>query len=664
MTKDEAVSRVRELRNLLDEANKQYYDQAQPVISDRQYDMYMQELVGLEETFGLHDPASPSLRVGESISSAFPTVGHPQAMLSLANTYNEHELREFDRRVRDQLGSRSFTYFVELKFDGMALRLRYENGILKLAATRGNGRQGDEITQNVRTLRDIPLKLSSNTWPEVVEVRGEAYMEREAFARFNAQRQENGEAAFANPRNATAGSLKLLDSSLTARRPIRFFCYDLIIEQQTDATHHQRMQMLEEWGLRVCEQRWMCQTIDEVLEVIDSLEHTRKDLPYDTDGVVVKINEDRYREELGYTAKAPKWAIAYKFEAEQATTTIRDITLQVGRLGTITPVAELEPVLLAGTTVKRASLHNQDEITRKDIRIGDLVVIEKAGEIIPQVVQVAEPDRSGRTEPYVIPSECPACQSQLVQYPGEVALRCVNPECPPQVRIRIEHFAARDAMDIDGMGEAVIDQLVAANLIHNYADLYQLTIDDLLPLDRMAQKSARNLVNAIQESKNKPFDRLLFGLGIRFVGSTVARDLAEAFSTMDALMQASEDEIADVHGIGVKIAASVRDFMERAENRQIIEKLRDSGLKFSLEKQETHSDSLKECTFVITGTLPTLSRKDAAELIEAHAGKVTGSVSKNTTYVLAGESAGSKLDKAQKLGIKILSEEDLLSMIS
>jgi len=664
MTKDEAVSRVCELRNLLDEANKQYYDQAQPVISDRQYDTYMQELIGLEDAYGLHDPASPSRRVGESISEAFTTVEHPRAMLSLANTYNEQELREFDRRVKDLLGSRPFTYFVELKFDGMALRLRYENGVLQLAATRGNGRQGDDITQNVRTLRDIPLKLSTDNWPEIVEVRGEAYMEREAFARFNAQRQENGEAAFANPRNATAGSLKLLDSSLTARRPIRFFCYDLILDHETDSTHQQRMQMLEEWGLRVCSQRWTCQTIDDVLKIIQSLEHTRKDLPYDTDGVVVKVNEDRYREELGYTAKAPKWAIAYKFEAEQATTTIRDITLQVGRLGTITPVAELEPVLLAGTTVKRASLHNQDEITRKDIRIGDRVIIEKAGEIIPQVVQVASPDDPGRSQPYVIPLQCPACQSELVQSPGEVALRCVNPECPPQVRIRIEHFASRDAMDIDGMGEAVIDQLVGANLIHNYADLYKLTVEDLLPLDRMAQKSAQNLIHAIQQSKNKPFDRLLFGLGIRFVGSTVARDLADAYSTMDALMQASEDQIADVHGIGVKIAASVRDFMDRPENQRIIEQLRDSGLRLHHEKQEVHSNSLEGCTFVITGTLPSLSRKEAAELIQAHAGSVTGSVSKNTTYVLAGESAGSKLDKAQKLGIKVVSEEDLKSMIS
>jgi len=664
MTKDEAVSRVCELRNLLDEANKQYYDQAQPVISDRQYDTYMQELMGLEDAYGLHDPASPSRRVGESISEAFTTVEHPRAMLSLANTYNEQELREFDRRVKDLLGSRPFTYFVELKFDGMALRLRYENGVLKLAATRGNGRQGDDITQNVRTLRDIPLKLSTDNWPEIVEVRGEAYMEREAFARFNAQRQENGEAAFANPRNATAGSLKLLDSSLTARRPIRFFCYDLILDQEKDSTHLQRMQMLEQWGLRVCSHRWTCQTIEDVLKIIQSLEHTRKDLPYDTDGVVVKVNEDRYREELGYTAKAPKWAIAYKFEAEQATTTIRDITLQVGRLGTITPVAELEPVLLAGTTVKRASLHNQDEITRKDIRIGDRVIIEKAGEIIPQVVQVASPDDPGRSQPYVIPLQCPACQSELVQSPGEVALRCVNPECPPQVRIRIEHFASRDAMDIDGMGEAVIDQLVGANLIHNYADLYKLTVEDLLPLDRMAQKSAQNLIHAIQQSKNKPFDRLLFGLGIRFVGSTVARDLADAYSTMDALMQASEDQIADVHGIGVKIAASVRDFMDRPENQRIIEQLRDSGLKLHHEKQEVHSNSLEGCTFVITGTLPSLSRKEAAELIQAHAGSVTGSVSKNTTYVLAGESAGSKLDKAQKLGIKVVSEEDLKSMIS
>ena len=583
-------------------------------------------------------------------------------MLSLGNTYNEQELRDFDRRTRDALGAKPFSYFVELKFDGMALRLRYENGRLVLGATRGNGKKGDDITANVRTLRDIPLQLEG-TYPEVVEVRGEAYMEHKAFARFNNVRQENGEAAFANPRNATAGSLKMQDSSMVAKRPIRFFAYDLLIDEDLDATHAERMDMLIDWKLRVCEKRWRCNDVGEVLEVIAKIQSERKLLPYDTDGVVIKVNEDRFREELGYTAKAPKWAIAYKFEAEQAQTVINDITLQVGRLGTITPVAELTPVLLAGTTVKRASLHNEDEIQRKDIRIGDTVLIEKAGEIIPQVVQVVDQRSAGRGEPFRMPSDCPACAAKLIRYDGEVAWRCINPLCPPQVRIKIEHFASRDAMDIDGMGEAIVDQLVSAGLIKTYADLYRLEIHNLVELDRMAQKSAKNLISSIEKSKQQPVERVLFGLGIRFVGVTVAKDLMQAFGSIKELSQATTDDIASVHGMGVRIAESVYEFFARPENITILERLNEYGLQLHAVKQETLGNSLLEKTVVLTGTLPTLSRKDASDLIEKYGGKVTGSVSKNTSYVLAGESAGSKLDKAAKLGIPILNEEDFFRMI-
>lgn len=660
MTHQEAEIRVAKLRIELNEANRLYYDLASPTLSDREFDRLMEELIALENEFGLLDPASPSVRVGGGISKLFDVVEHPVAMLSLMNTYNEQELREFDRRTRDILGSKNFSYFVELKFDGMALRLRYESGRLVLGATRGNGRKGDDITSNVRTLRDIPLQLSGE-YPEIFEVRGEAYMEHEAFARFNETRQENGDAAFANPRNATAGSLKMQDSSIVAKRPIRFFAYDLLTDKSS--THSSRMDNLIEWGHRVCEHRWNCKNIDEVLELVQKMDRERKQLPYDTDGMVIKVNEDIYREELGYTAKAPKWAIAYKFEAEQAETVINDITLQVGRLGTITPVAELEPVLLAGTTVKRASLHNEDEILRKDIRIGDHVIIEKAGEIIPQVVQVVNINAGNRGAVFSMPESCPSCSSKLIRYDGEVALRCVNPTCPPQVRIKIEHFSSRDAMDIDGLGEALTDQLVTAGLVSTYADLYTLTVDAIIDLDRMAQKSADNLINAIQNSKTQPFERVLYALGIRFVGVTVAKDLARAFGSMHALADASAEKIASVHGIGDKIALSVRAFFDQDENKALIMRLDEYGLQMKAESTQSLGNSLEGKTFVLTGTLPTLSRKDASDLIEKYGGKVTGSVSKNTSFVLAGEAAGSKLDKAGKLGVNVINEADFFRMI-
>ena len=661
MNRETAQARVAKLRARLEEANRMYYDYARPVMSDREFDRLMEELTELEHAFDLHDMSSPSVRVGGGLSKQFEVVTHPSAMLSLGNTYNEQELRDFDRRTRQALGEEPFSYFVELKFDGMALRLRYEQGKLVLGATRGNGIQGDDITVNVRTIRDIPLALNP-PFSEVVEIRGEAFMEHDAFTRFNESRTDQGEPAFANPRNATAGSLKLQDSALVAKRPIRFFAYDLL-QDSTQSTHAERMYALTQMGHRVCEHRWHCADIDEVLKIIHQLSSLRHTLPYDTDGVVIKVNEDRFREELGYTAKAPKWAIAYKFESEQAETVVNEITLQVGRLGTITPVAELEPVLLAGTTVKRASLHNEDEIKRKDIRVGDRVIIEKAGEIIPQVVHVVNTENPHRGQPYVMQTNCPACSSTLTRYEGEVAWRCVNPACPPQVRSKIEHFASRGAMDIDGLGEAVVDQLVSSNLVHTYADLYQLTHEQVVALERMADKSASNLIAAIHDSKKQPVERVLFGMGIRFVGITVAKELCAAFGSISALAEATSEEIAAVHGIGVKIAESVTDFFKRDENLDLLNRLKQSGLQMEAERQEALGDALVGKVFVLTGTLPTLGRKEAAELIEQYGGKVSGSVSKNTSYVLAGEAAGSKLDKAEKLGITVLNEDDFFRMI-
>ncbi|HBZ38271.1 MAG TPA: DNA ligase [Balneola sp.] len=664
MNKDQAQKRVKELKDLLREANKAYYNDAQPFMSDKEFDEKLKELEALENEFDIHDPNSPTKRVGGETSSTFDTVQHPVPLLSLDNTYNEEELNDFDKRVQKNLEHSNYEYLVELKFDGASLRLRYENGELVLGATRGDGQKGDDITRNVRTIRDIPLKLKGN-YPEVVEVRGEAFMEREAFARLNQKREEEGLSTFANPRNSTAGSLKMQDPKAVSQRPIRFFAFDLLFdEEDISITQHKINELIKEYGLPANEFPKVCKSISEVHEVIKEWDELRHTLPYETDGVVIKINQTHLRDQLGSTSKFPRWAIAYKFEAEQVTTAINDITLQVGRLGTITPVAELEPVLLAGTTVKRASLHNEDEIHRKDIRIGDTVVVEKAGEIIPQVVSVVNPDRKNRAPQYEFPKTCPACDAKLIKYEGEVAWRCINPECPPQVRIKIEHFAARDALDIEGLGESVVDQLVSEKLISNYGDLYDLTIDHIIPLERMAEKSAQNLINGIASSKNQPFEKVLYALGIRFVGKTVAKDLAEAFKNLDNLRSADEEALLAVDSIGPRIAESVIDFFSNEVNNKIVDRLKEAGLQFEAKEKELASRVLEGKKIVMTGTLPTLSRNEAKELIEKHGGKTALSVSKNTDFVLAGESAGSKLTKAQDLGVEILDEDAFLNLIN
>lgn len=663
MEKQEAQKRVEELRDLLKQANKAYYQDAQPFISDKEFDDYLKELEELEQQFDLADPSSPTRRVGGEPSSEFETVTHPTPLLSLDNTYNEDELNDFDERVKNNLGHTNFTYMAELKFDGASIRLRYENGKLVLGATRGNGERGDDITRNVKTIRDIPLSLKGD-FPEVAEIRGEAYMEREAFVRLNKHRRKQDLSPFANPRNSTAGSLKMQDPREVSRRPIRYFSFDLLMENPPeDLTQHKKMALLQNYGLPVCEHHALCETIDEVHSFIAKVKNLRRDLPYETDGVVVKVNEDPLREKLGSTSKFPRWAISYKFEAEQATTLIREITLQVGRLGKITPVAELEPVQLAGTTVKRASLHNEGEIQRKDIRVGDKVVVEKAGEIIPQVLHVVNLDREDRGTSFSMPKNCPACGDKLVKLGDEVAWRCVNPQCPPQIRSRIEHFASRDAMDIEGLGESVVDQLVSEGLIRNYADLYELTIEQLLPLERMAGKSAQNLIDAIEKSKDQPLDRVIFALGIRFVGKTVAKDLAASLQTMDALIEASEDELTSIDAIGPKIAESVTAFFENEKNRATVEKLRSHNLTFTMEEENQISNIFENKKFVLTGSLPSLTRKEAVELIEQHGGTTTSSVSSKTDYLLAGEGVGSKYDKAKELKIPVLTEQEFFEII-
>ncbi|MDR9417776.1 NAD-dependent DNA ligase LigA [Gracilimonas sp.] len=664
MNKKEARERVEELRNLLDQANEAYYQKAKPFISDKEFDEYLKELEKLEEQFDLHDPESPTNRVGGDVSSDFETVQHPVPLLSLDNTYNEEELNDFDGRVQRILGHTNYDYMCELKFDGASIRLRYENGELVLGATRGDGQQGDDITNNIKTIQDIPLRLNGDNIPAVVEVRGEAYMEREAFARMNQRREEEGLNVFANPRNSTAGSLKMQDPKAVAQRPIRFFAFDLLLDDEDNAlTQSRKAELLREFGLPVAEYYKVCSSMDEIHALIKKWDELRHNLPYETDGVVIKVNQSSLREQLGTTSKFPRWAIAYKFEAEQATTIIQDITLQVGRLGTITPVAELDAVELAGTTVKRASLHNEDEIQRKDIRIGDTVVVEKAGEIIPQVISVVNPDRAGRSAPYTFPEKCPACDSELIKYEDEVAWRCVNPTCPPQVRIRIEHFASRDAMDIEGLGESVVDQLVSEGLIKTYADLYDLEKEQIIELERMAEKSAQNLIDAIKKSKEQPFERVVYALGIRFVGKTVAKDLAKAFKTMEKLQSISKEELEAVDSIGPRIAESVVKFFSNPKNKAIVHRLGEHGLQFEKEEEEQASSIFEGKKFVLTGSLPTYTRKEATEIIEKHGGKTASSVSGNTDYVLAGESAGSKLDKAKKLGTEILDEATFREMI-
>jgi len=663
MEKQQAKVRVDELRSLIARANRAYYDEAKPFISDREFDEALKELRALEVEFGLETSDSPTRRVGGSPSSQFPTVIHPVPLLSLDNTYNTDDLKDFDRRVRKLLNGNKFTYAVELKFDGASIRLRYEGRKFVLGATRGDGERGDDITPNLKTISDIPLQLPDGA-PDILEARGEAYMEKEAFVRLNNFREESGQPPFANPRNSTAGSLKMQDPREVARRPIRMFAFDLLLDSHDEErTQASKMELLKEYGLPVCEHFKVCETIDEAMNFINKWDDLRHKLPYEIDGIVIKVNEEKYREQLGNTSKSPRWAISYKYAADQAPTEIESITLQVGRLGSITPVAELKPVLLAGTTVKRASLHNEDEIHRKDIRPGDTVVVEKAGEIIPQVISVVNPDRENRAVPFKMPENCPACGEKLVKPEGEVKWRCENLSCPPQVRERIIHFASRDAMDIEGLGEAVVNQLVDEGLIANYADLYQLTPNNLAPLERMAEKSAQNLFQAIRNSRSQPFNRILFALGIPFVGKTVAKDLSNSFKSLDKLIGADMDTLTNIDSIGPKIAGSVISFFSNPKNIDIVETLKKAGLKFEAGQEELQSNKLDGKTFVLTGTLPNLSRKEATEWIENNGGKVTSAVSSKTDYLLAGDSPGSKLDKAKKLDVSVIDESAFRQLI-
>lgn len=593
-------------------------------------------------------------------------------MLSLSNTYNEGEIRDFDRRVRALLRpGEAYEYICELKIDGVAMSLIYENGRLQRAVTRGDGEQGDEVTNNVKTIRSLPLRIdSAGAGFDAFEVRGEVYYPRAEFEKLNRERSAAGEPPFANPRNSAAGTLKLQDARIVAGRPLRMFCYylDPIAPQNSLQSHYEALQTLEKLRFPVNRHYRRCQNVEEVIEYWREWGEKKHLLPFEVDGVVVKINQFEQQQRLGTTAKSPRWAIAFKFATEQAETTLLNIRWQVGRTGIVTPVADLEPVLLLGTTVSRATLHNPDEIARLDVRIGDRVIIEKGGEIIPKIVQVAAEKRSPGSVPYTPPGRCPVCQTQLVRPAGEVALVCENVACPAQVAGRISHFAARKALDIEGLGEKMVELLLKEGFIKDYGDLYVLKHrkEELAGLERMGEKSAQNLIDGIEASKTRPLARLIFGLGIRYVGEGAAKLLARHFRSLDRLREASMEEINDIHGIGDKTAESVRDFFEREENLAVLEKLRAAGMPFEEEIPPgagEADDRFAGKSFVFTGALARFTREQAGELVEKRGGKVVKSVSKNTDYVVAGEDPGSKFAKAKELGITILSEEEFAKML-
>lgn len=662
-----AEKRVVELQKLLNKYNYEYHVLDQPSVSDAEYDQLMRELLELEEKFPeLKTPDSPTLRVGGEVLAMFEKVQHESQMLSLSNAFNEQDLKDFDRRVRQAVGD-DIAYVCELKIDGLAVSLRYEAGLFSLGATRGDGTTGENITANLRTIRSIPLRLNQEA---SMEVRGEAYMPRRSFEELNKMRAEREEDAFANPRNAAAGSLRQLDPRIAASRNLDIFLYSIANTGETGVTSHsEALNLLDSLGFKTNKERKKCATIEEVIEYIQYWTNERPNLSYDIDGIVVKVDSLAQQDELGTTAKSPRWAIAYKFPAEEVITTLKEIELSVGRTGVITPTAILEPVRVAGTTVGRASLHNEDLIREKDIRIGDQVVIKKAGDIIPEVVNVLVDRRTGDEIEFHMPTHCPECNSELVRLDEEVALRCINPKCPAQIREGLIHFVSRNAMNIDGLGEKVVSQLFAENLIKDVADLYKLSYEQLISLERMGEKSVNNLLQAIENSKANSLEKLLFGLGIRHVGEKAAKTLAQQFETIDNLKNATHEMLTSINEIGEKMADSIVTYFEQEEAEELITELKAAGVNTEYKGPKPvspeNSDSIfAGKTIVLTGKLEKLTRNEAKEKIEALGGNVSGSVSKKTDIVIAGEDAGSKLTKATELGIQIWDEERLVEELA
>ncbi|WP_339609951.1 NAD-dependent DNA ligase LigA [uncultured Roseivirga sp.] len=683
MTTDQAQEQIKQLTDQINYYSDLYYQKSTSEISDFDFDQLLVKLAVLEAEFPeLKSEDSPTQRVGGTITKEFDTVTHKYPMLSLGNTYSEEDLIEFDKRVAKGLEGQEYEYFCELKFDGVALSLTYENGVLKRAVTRGDGTQGDDITTNAKTIRSIPLKLKGNV-PAEFEVRGEAFFPIKEFQRVNSEREDIGLDLLANPRNAASGTLKMQDSSVVAQRRLDCFLYYLLGENLGYSTHSECMNAVESWGFNVSPTYRKCGSIQDVLAYIHEWEEKRHSLPVETDGIVIKVNDLNQQDQLGFTAKSPRWAISYKYKAESAATVLESISYQVGRTGSVTPVANLKPVLLAGTTVKRASLHNADQIEKLDLRIGDTVFVEKGGEIIPKVTAVNLPLRKADSQPVTYITNCPECDTPLVRQEGEANHYCPNTEaCPPQVLGRIEHFIQRKAVDIDSLGPETIRGLLQNNLIENYADLYSLTFDQLNGLEfrtfsdkkgdytvrSLRDKSAGNIIKAIEASKQVPFERVLFGLGIRFVGKTVAEKLAAHFQNIDALAQASFENLIAVDEIGDRIAYSVIEFFQNEEHTKTIEKLKQAGVQLETDQSQIlapESNIFEEKTFVISGVFTQFSRDELQEKIKANGGKLVSSISKKLDYLVAGDKMGpSKLEKATTLGIKIISEEEFIQMIN
>ncbi len=668
MTSAEAKKRIQDLTDLVNHHNYQYYQKSQTEISDLEFDKLLEELNRLEKEFpALKLPDSPTQRVGGTISKEFKSIVHRYPMLSLGNTYSREELQDFDGRVAKGLDGDAYEYFCELKFDGVSISLAYENGVLVRGVTRGDGVRGDDVSHNVRTIRTIPLKAKGKNIPSEFEVRGEVFLPKKEFERLNKEREDIGEETYANARNTASGTLKMQDSSIVAQRRLDCFTYYLLGEDLGLDTHDACVGKLEAWGFQVSPTYKKCKTIEDVFKYIDHWESRRQGLPLETDGVVIKVNSLEQQQLLGFTAKSPRWAIAYKYKSESVSTRLNDITYQVGRTGAVTPVAELEPVLLAGTTVKRASLHNANEIARLDLRIGDFVFVEKGGEIIPKVTAVDLPKRRASSKSLKYITKCPECGTGLIRQEGEAAHYCPNEKgCPPQIKGRIEHFIQRKAMDIDSMGEMTIKQLFDLGLLKSPADLYDLRQTDIMQLEGFKELSTKNLLKGIESSKATPFESVLFAIGIRYVGKTVAEKLTRHFKTIDNLQKASLEELLGAPEVGDIIAQSVVSYFGDAQNRKEVERLKRAGLQFESTYQEAPkiSNALDGKHFVVSGTFAHYERDEIKDVITAHGGKVLSGVTGKTDYLVAGENMGpAKREKAEKLGIKIISEEEFQKML-
>lgn len=660
--------KIEALRRELREHNHKYYVLTSPTISDYEFDMKLKELQALEEQYPeFMDATSPTMRVGGTVTKNFETVVHEHRMYSLDNSYSKEELLDWEKRVLRILGDFAVSFTCELKYDGASISLTYENGELVRGVTRGDGVQGDDVTANIRTIKSVPLKLQGD-FPSKFDIRGEIVLPLDGFAKMNEDRIHNGEDPYMNPRNTAAGSLKLQDSAVVAERPLECLLYGINGSHLNFSSQFEMLLKAREWGFKVPSAAKLCKTTEEVMEFLEYWDIERHSLPYETDGVVVKVNNLQQQEELGYTAKSPRWALAYKFKTEQAITILNEISYQVGRTGAITPVANLQSVLLAGTKVKRASLHNADQIAKLDIREGDTVYVEKGGEIIPKIVSVDLTKRPLNSMPTSYIANCPECGTELIRKAGEAQHFCPNESgCPPQITGKIQHFISRKALDIEGLGSETVELLYNEGLIKNYADLYTLTKDQLMPLERMAEKSAENLINGVAASVNIPFERVLFGLGIRYVGETVAKKLAKAYKNIDALMVATSNELEMVDEIGERIAESTVNYFSEEKNREIINRLKEHGLQFSLtdEQLDGQTEKLKGQSFVVSGVFEKVSRTELKKHIEDNGGKVSSSISSKTSYVVAGANMGpSKKEKADNLGIPIISEDDFLAMIN